>query len=99
GDNNVTRLSKDRDGEQFNGVVVALGALGVVTKVTLQVEKTFDVQQDLYQNLPFAQLEKNLDEIFSSGYSVSLFTDWQNEQASQVWIKRRLDQEVREIGP
>ncbi len=98
GDNNITRLSRDKDGEQFNGVVVALGALGVVTKVTLQVEKAFEVRQDLYQNLSFSQLEKNLDEIFASGYSVSLFTDWQKGQASQVWIKRRLDQEVRDLG-
>ena len=27
----------------------------------------------------------------SSGYSVSLFTDWQNQRINQVWIKRRVD--------
>jgi xylitol oxidase len=27
-----------------------------------------------------------------AGYSVSLFTDWQNGRASEVWIKRRVDQ-------
>ena len=26
-----------------------------------------------------------------SAYSVSLFTDWQDERSNQVWIKRRID--------
>jgi len=98
-DGEIVRLSRDKDGDQFDGVVVALGALGVVTRVTLNVEKTFEVRQDVYQDLPFSQLEKNLETIFSSGYSVSLFTDWQDQKASQVWIKRRMDQEVKELGP
>jgi len=34
-------------------------------------------------------LEKDLDEIFGSGYSVSLFTDWQKGRATQVWIKQK----------
>ena len=44
----------------------------------------------MYENLSFNQLETHLDEIFSSGYSVSLFTDWQNHRATQVWIKSRV---------
>jgi xylitol oxidase len=38
-----------------------------------------------------SHLEKHLDEIFLSGYSVSLFTNWQNHNIDQAWIKRRLD--------
>jgi xylitol oxidase len=45
-----------------------------------------------YEDLPFSQLEHHPDEIFASGYSVSIFTDWQNRRATQVWIKRRVDQ-------
>jgi xylitol oxidase len=37
-----------------------------------------------------SHLEHHFDEIFSSGYSVSLFTDWQNHRATQVWIKQRV---------
>ena len=44
----------------------------------------------MYQNLNFDQLEHNFDAIFGAGYSVSLFTDWQHHQATQVWIKRKL---------
>ena len=48
----------------------------------------FQVRQDVYLNLPMSQLEKNFDEIMGSGYSVSLFTDWQTETINQIWIKR-----------
>jgi xylitol oxidase len=45
----------------------------------------------VYQNLSFRELEKHLDDIFSAGYSVSLFTDWQNHRATQVWIKSKVE--------
>ncbi|HEY6271562.1 MAG TPA: FAD-binding protein [Terriglobales bacterium] len=87
----VVRLSRERDGDRFAGTVVHLGGLGVVTKVTLDVEPTFQMRQVVYENLPMAQLEKHLDEIFASGYSVSLFTDWQDHRITQVWIKSRVE--------
>ena len=86
----VVALSRAHDGNQFHGAVVALGGLGVVTKVTLDVQLTFTMSQVVYENLSLAQLEDHLDEIFGSGYSVSLFTDWQQHQATEVWIKRRI---------
>ena len=90
-DGEVRVLSRERDGERFRGVVVALGGLGVVTKATLDVQPTFQMRQVVYENLSMAQLEKHLDDIFSSGYSVSLFTDWQNHRITQVWIKSRVE--------
>jgi len=75
--------------------IVHLGALGVVTRVTLDVEPTYDVSQVVYENLSFNHLEHHLEAIFASGYSVSLFTDWQNHQATQVWIKSRGKQETK----
>ena len=89
-DSQVIHLSRENHGEQFLGSVVGLGALGVVTSVTLNLQPTFQVAQSVYQNLSFDHLEHHFDEIFMSGYSVSLFTDWQHHQATQVWIKRRL---------
>jgi xylitol oxidase len=84
-------LSKEKLGDKFAGVVIGLGALGVITKITLEVEPTFQMTQVVYEDLFFSQLEHHLDEIFASGYSVSLFTDWQKHRATQVWIKRRMD--------
>lgn len=95
----LVQLRRDRDGEQFNGAVVGLGALGIVTKVTLDMQKTYAVRQDLYQDLPLQSLKDHFEAILSSGYSVSLFTDWQKQLISQVWIKRRVDQDVKDLGP
>lgn len=86
----LLHLSREKDGDRFLGSVVGLGAVGIATRVTLHVQPTFQVAQSVYQNLSFDHLEHHLDEIFASGYSVSLFTDWQNHRAAQVWIKRKL---------
>jgi alditol oxidase len=90
-DGEVLVLSRERDGERFSGAAVNLGAIGIVTKVTLDVQPAFQVSQVVYENLAMDQLERHLAEIFASGYSVSLFTDWQNHRISQVWIKRRVE--------
>ena len=86
----IVTLTRAKDGEQFNGAVVHLGGLGVVTKVTLDIQPTFEVRQEVYENLPFAELEKNFEAIMSAGYSVSLFTDWQKNVVSEVWVKSRV---------
>ena len=86
----VVVLSRDHHGEQFRGAVVGLGGLGVVTKLTLDIVPTFDMRQDVYENLPLARLEDHFDEILSSAYSVSLFTDWRSARFNQVWCKRRV---------
>jgi xylitol oxidase len=84
----VVSLSREKDGDKFLGAVVNLGCVGVVTKVTLDLIPAFSMKQEVYLNLPMAELEKNFDEIMSYGYSVSLFTDWQTDHVNQVWIKR-----------
>jgi xylitol oxidase len=89
-DGTLATLSRAKDGDTFNGAVVALGALGIVTRITLDLLPTFLMRQEVYENLSFDQLQHNLDTIFGSGYSVSLFTDWQNHRATQVWIKQRM---------
>ncbi len=79
-DGDSQTLSRERDGDRFRGAVVGLGGLGVVTKLTLDLQPSFDVRQVVYENLPLDQLKDHFDEIFASGYSVSLFTDWQNHR-------------------
>jgi xylitol oxidase len=89
-DGNLLTLSKDKNGEQFMAAVVALGALGVVTRITLDVQPTYQVAQSVYQNLSFDELGEHFGEIFGAGYSVSVFTDWEHHRATQLWIKRRI---------
>lgn len=87
---NLVELRRGRDGERFQGAVVGLGAMGVVTRTTLDVQPTYKVAQSVYQGLSFHDLQKHFEEVFASGYSVSVFTDWQHKRAGEVWVKRRL---------
>lgn len=98
-DGSVHTLSREQDGDRFAGAVVGLGALGVVTHLTLAVQPRYEMTQVVYQDLPFGELEHHFAEIMGAGYSVSLFTDWQNGRAGEVWIKRRVDEGGAEAPP
>ncbi|AZN43951.1 FAD-binding protein [Paenibacillus albus] len=76
-------------GEQpeADGAIVGLGALGIVSKLTLDIMPSFDISQLLYEKLPLSRLESGIDGVFSSAYSVSLFTDWSSDRFNQVWLK------------
>ena len=87
----VLTVSRESDPETFHGSVVALGALGVVTRITLDIQPAFAMRQDVYLNLPMAQLREHFEDIVAAGYSVSLFTAWRDDLIEAVWIKRRLD--------
>ena len=87
GDLKLMTLEKDR--EDFEGSVVALGGLGVVTRMTLAMEPAYSMQQYVYNDLPSTTLYENFDEIMSRAYSVSLFPDWQGDTVNQVWFKHR----------
>ena len=87
----VVKLSRTKDGESFHGAVVGLGALGAITKVTLDLQPSYQVQQYVYENLPLGELTKHFDAIESAAYSVSLFTDWQNNRVNEVWLKHRIE--------
>ncbi len=86
----VVEFSKERDQEVFNGAVVSIGALGVVTEVTLDLQPAFLVQQDNYEKLPFRELHAHFDEVMAGGYSVSLFLTWQHDWVETMWIKQRV---------
>ena len=87
----LVKLSRQGDGESFRGAVVGLGALGVITRLTLDVQPTFDMRQYVYEDLPLSELKDHFDAIESSAYSVSLFTDWQEQRLNEVWIKSRVE--------
>jgi alditol oxidase len=88
----IELLSLEKSGEDFHGAVVGLGALGVITKVTLKVEPSYQMQQYVYEDLPFSELKDHFDAIEAAAYSVSLFTDWQKQRVNEVWLKCRMDQ-------
>jgi len=87
----VVKLSRRQDTQFFNGAVVGLGALGVITKITLDIQPTYQMRQYVYENLSFSAMKNHFDAIQASAYSVSLFTDWQNQRFSEVWLKSRVE--------
>lgn len=76
----------------FGGAVVSLGALGVVTRLWLRTEPTYDVAQQVWEDVPAAEVAEQLLEVLASGTSVSVFTDFSDPGlVSSVWVKQRLD--------
>ncbi|WP_111563153.1 D-arabinono-1,4-lactone oxidase [Rhizobium sp.] len=84
GDGSLVKVK--RGDVDFEGMVVHLGALGVVTRVTLDVQPEFQVAQHVYEGLSWDALLANLDAIMAAAYSVSVFTQW-GEKAGAVWLK------------
>jgi alditol oxidase len=82
-------LTVARGEPDFAGLVVGLGALGVVTRLTLDVEPAYEVRQRVFEGLSWNALHAHFDEITAGGYSVSVFTRW-GQTVDQVWIKSRV---------
>ncbi|MGF1239698.1 FAD-binding protein [Streptomyces sp. 2-6] len=78
-----------RGDARFDGAVTSLGALGVVTALTLDLVPAFEVEQHLFTELPLEGLD--FEAVTGAAYSVSLFTDWRDPGFRQVWLKRRTD--------
>jgi len=98
-DGELVRLTRKSNPTEFSAAVVGLGALGVITHVTLNVQPTYQVRQFVYRDLPLRAMQDHFDQIQASGYSVSLFTDWRDKKISEVWIKSRLDAQHPFNGP
>lgn len=90
GSGELVTISREHESKEMDGAVVGLGGLGVVTSLTLDISPTFEMRQDVYQNLPLARLEDHFEDLFASAYSVSLFTDWREAVFNQVWLKRHV---------
>lgn len=89
-------ISASRGEPDFDGLVVGLGALGAVTRITLDVEHAYEVRQRVFEGLSWEALFEHFDEITSCGYSVSVFTRW-GETTDQVWVKSRVTDEPERV--
>ena len=88
-DGSLVTLDRDAGSARFPGAVVALGALGVVTTLTLDLVPAFAVRQYVYDDLPTGELTGHFDEIMGAAYSVSVFTRWRGGPHHQLWLKHR----------
>ena len=83
----------------FPGMVLNLGALGVVTRIWLRIEPTFSVSQQVVLDVPLPAAIDHAAEILASGYSVSIFSSFDRPgTVDSVWRKHRLDADGRRTG-
>jgi xylitol oxidase len=95
-------ISVDRSTPDFDGMVVSLGALGIVTSVSLDVVFDYQIEQHVYGELPLNVMGDQLAMVLGAAYSVSVFTTFAGPvdgQVGQVWIKRRTDGSDRSMNP
>src|SRR5215469_3492093 len=88
-DGDLVTLERGADPDRFPGAVVALGACGIVTSLTLEAGPAFADRQWVYLDVPFTAAAEHFDEITAAAYSVSMFTDWRQQRFTQTWLKRR----------
>jgi xylitol oxidase len=79
-----------RGDPDFAGMVVHVGALGAVTRITLDVEPAYEVATRVFEHVPWGT------PVLGAGYSVSVFTRW-GEDMDMVWVKSRVDEPVPEL--
>jgi xylitol oxidase len=73
-------------------MVLALGSLGVVTRLWLSLLPSYDVAQDVLLDVPSATITERGVDLMSSAWSVSLFTSFADPQrVDAVWRKSRAD--------
>ncbi|MGA5703916.1 FAD-binding protein [Peterkaempfera bronchialis] len=96
-DGSVVRLRRGDPG--FDGAVVSLGALGVVTRLTLDAVPAYDIQQWVYEGMAHDRLRDRFDEVMAAAYSVSVFTDWRADRVTRIWLKRRVGADGPQTAP
>jgi alditol oxidase len=90
-------VTASRRDEDFDGLVVGLGALGAVTRITLDVEPAYEVRQRVFEGLSWEALFQHFDAVSAGADSVSVFTRWQ-DTIDQVWLKSRVTDEPEHVS-
>ena len=90
-DGDLVRIDRREDPELVDAAAVSLGALGIVTALTLAVEPAYEMRQDVYEDLPIAAFCERFEEIAGIAESVSFFTGWRGPTIDQVWVKSRVE--------
>ncbi len=73
---------------RFPAAAASLGALGVVTALTLRLRPAFSMVQHVHERIPLERIAADPEAAMGRGYSVSLFTAWQDRPCADVWVKR-----------
>ena len=82
-----------RGDADFAALVVGVGAFGVIVSLDLDIQPSYRLRQDVYEGITWDAALADLDAITGAGYSVSVFTRWDDDSIGYVWVKTRLDQD------
>lgn len=86
----------DKSNPAFNALIIGLGLGGIVYQYELRIEESYLIRQVIYPEIPLDVLQRNFDQIMSSAYSVSYFTDWSDAQVGNLWCKFQDFEEIPE---
>ena len=86
----IVELSREKDPDIFGGSVLALGSLGVMSHLVLDLVPVYEARQVVYLDLPAEQMtNETLLPLMGSSFSVSLFLNFDGH-AAQVWVKQKV---------
>lgn len=84
-------VTVDRSNPDLAAIAVGLGAFGVVTRVHLDIEPSYEMRQDAYLGAPWETVLASFDEIMASAYSVNVGARFGPEDVRQILLKVRMD--------
>lgn len=87
----------DRDDPAFPGSVLHLGLLGIVTRVTLDVEPTYGMRQDSYGPVPWEVFTANVVGIHAAATSVCSYTVF-GDEIGEVLLKSRVPDGAEDVA-
>lgn len=86
----------DRTDPAFDGAVLHLGLLGIVTRVTLDVEPAYRMRQDVYGAIPWDTFTANAAEVHATAYSVCAYTVF-GDAITEVLVKSRVPEGAEDV--
>lgn len=86
----------DRTDPAFDGAVLHLGLLGIVTRVTLGVEPSYRMRQDVYGAIPWDTFTANVAEVHATAYSVCAYTVF-GDAITEVLVKSRVPEGAEDV--
>jgi alditol oxidase len=89
----------DRTERHFDGVVVSLGALGVVTRLRLSTVPHYEVRQDAFLGMSWGELIARVNDVLAASYSVSVFGRWTGAGPDHIILKSVVHGADDGIGP
>ncbi|PZF04063.1 xylitol oxidase [Curtobacterium sp. MCLR17_040] len=86
----------DRTDPAFDGAVLHLGLLGIVTRVTLDVEPAYRMRQDVYGAIPWDTFTANVAAVHAAAYSVCAYTVF-GDAITEVLVKSRVPEGAEDV--